>query len=81
MKASRKGIYPKDDSVYFRIPLMQLMFTKILLIAMLRLYVFGGNDIRFGPMNNLWCFDLQQIGDLPELCKYKNQSQDYPMSW
>ena len=53
----------------------------LLTLFIFRLYVFGGNDIRFGPMNNLWCFDLSQIGDLADLCKYKNQSQDYPMGW
>lgn len=46
-----------------------------------RLYIFGGNDIRIGTMNNLWCFDLSQIGDVKELHKYKNQNNDYPMAW
>jgi len=32
-------------------------------------------------MNNLWCFDLPQIGDLKELCTYKNQNSEYPMAW
>ena len=32
-----------------------------------RMYIFGGNDIRLGTMNNLWQFDLLNIGDLKEV--------------
>ena len=47
----------------------------LLTFSACRLYVFGGNDIRFGCMNNLWCFDLSQIGDLADLSRSKHQSQ------
>ena len=30
------------------------------------MYIFGGNDIRMGLMNNLWCLDLSSFGDLNE---------------
>ena len=32
-------------------------------------------------MNNLWSFDMEQVGDVKELCKYKNQANEYPMAW
>ena len=28
------------------------------------MYIFGGTDIHIGNMNNLWCVDLENIGDL-----------------
>ena len=28
------------------------------------MYIFGGNDIREGTMNNLWNFDLESLADL-----------------
>ena len=31
------------------------------------MYIFGGNDIRMGMMNNLWSLDLSSIGDLSEV--------------
>ena len=30
------------------------------------MYIFGGNDIRMGTMNNLWMLDLAQVGNLRE---------------
>ena len=31
-----------------------------------KMYVFGGSDIREGTLNNLWSFDLIEIGDLKD---------------
>ena len=31
-----------------------------------KMYVFGGSDIREGTLNNLWGFDLTEIGDLQD---------------
>ena len=50
-------------------------------LTLCRLYIFGGNDIRIGAMNNLWCFDMAMIGDLEELAQNKSLSADYPLEW
>ena len=40
------------------------------------MYIFGGNDIRMGTMNNLWSFGMTSIDELRE-----GQSQGAPMEW
>lgn len=40
------------------------------------MYVFGGNDIRIGTLNNLWRFNLAAIGDLRD-----NSSENCALTW
>ncbi len=30
------------------------------------MYIYGGYDIREGPINTLWCFDVSNVGHLQE---------------
>ena len=29
-----------------------------------KMYIYGGYDIREGPMSSLWCFDTKSVGEL-----------------
>ena len=31
------------------------------------MYIYGGNDIREGPLDTLWAFELEKVGELREL--------------
>ena len=49
--------------------LSKLEFLNISLI-LLRMYIYGGSDIREGQLDTLWAFDLDKMGDLKELSDY-----------
>ena len=33
-------------------------------LSVCRMFVFGGNDIRVGTLNNLWYIDMSEVGDM-----------------
>lgn len=43
-----------------------------------KMFVYGGYDIREGPLNNMWSFDLTKIG---QLTSDSTQSLDTPLYW
>lgn len=45
------------------------------------MYIFGGNDIRIGAMNNLWQFDLGNLGDLSMLSRNNRANAENPIDW
>lgn len=34
------------------------------------MYIYGGNDIREGPLNSFWSFELEKMGNLKELSDF-----------
>jgi hypothetical protein len=43
-----------------------------------KMYIFGGYDIREGPLSNMWSFDLAKIGNLTN---DSTQSLQTPLNW
>ena len=41
------------------------------------MYIFGGNDIRDGTMNNLWSYNLASLQDLKDC----NTPEGMDMAW
>ena len=46
-----------------------------------RLYIYGGNDIREGTLNSLWCFDLSKIGSLKDEANAARENEALTMEW
>ena len=46
-----------------------------------RLYIYGGNDIREGTLDSLWCFDLSKIGSLKDEANAARENEALTMEW
>ena len=42
-----------------------------------RMYIYGGNDIREGPMKSFWSFELEKMGNLKELSDFSPGPDTY----
>jgi hypothetical protein len=51
---------PKSERIT---PALSTTPSKLLSPLILSMYIFGGNDINQGQLNNLWRFNLSAIGD------------------
>ena len=58
-----------------------ISFAKLTFLIF-SMYIYGGNDIREGQLNSLWCFELERMGNLKELADFSPGPDTYtPMEW
>ena len=48
---------------------------------MSRLYIFGGNDIREGPSDSIWSFDLELVASTCEQISGSPTARIEPFNW